>query len=39
MQKTNPETYLKDYKGKPVAGGFCEYCRESHHASNPDMSR
>ncbi|XP_011171644.1 uncharacterized protein LOC105204286 [Solenopsis invicta] len=36
VQITNPVTYLlKDYKGKPVAGGFYEY--ELHRATHPDV--
>ncbi|XP_025997022.1 uncharacterized protein LOC113005530 [Solenopsis invicta] len=36
VQITNPVTYLlKDYKGKPVAGGFYEY--ELHRVTHPDV--
>jgi hypothetical protein len=36
VQITNPVTYLlKDYKGKPVVGGFYEY--ELHRATHPDV--
>ncbi|EZA55097.1 hypothetical protein X777_05352 [Ooceraea biroi] len=36
VQQTNPVTYLlKDYRGKPVAGGFYEH--ELHHVADPDV--
>jgi len=35
-QHTNPATYLlKDYQGKPIAGGFYEH--ELQRVSNPDV--
>ena len=35
-QRTNPATYLlKDYQGKPIAGGFYEH--ELQRVSNPDV--
>ncbi|XP_071580543.1 uncharacterized protein [Temnothorax nylanderi] len=36
IQRTNPVTYLlKDYRGKPIAGGFYEH--ELLRVSNPDV--